>query len=481
MRASPRGHCPRNPQARRAGGLPCGALRSNVLSCAPAHNGAVAEADVEVTDELVEALDEVIRDRSIVSLYQPICDISNPELPREDYPIVAYEALARGPVGSPLQYPDKLFGTARAAGRLAELDWVCRAAAVHGAMEAGLAAPFTLFCNMEPEAIDSAPPFDLRDVWERAKQEVRVMTEITERAMTLRPAELLSTAGGIRDLGWGIALDDVGAEPASLALMPFLDPDVIKLDLRVIQDTPTEDLAEVVNAVNAEAERSHLTILSEGIETEEHERTSLAFGATLGQGWLYRKPAPLPSPLPEPTRQVQLLGRKLGARLARVSRIVGTIQSIRTGNKPILHSMSKHLETQARSLGETCVVLAMFEDAQFFSGATRARYEDLARATSFVGVIAPGIDSEPAPGVRSANIDANDELFDQWGVCVIAPHFAAAFIARPFGDRNLPDHQRQYDFALPYTRENVIERARNMMSKTTRHVPTEPLGAAPAL
>src|SRR4051794_33439428 len=398
------------------------------------HNDAVADEEFEVTDELVEALDEVIRERSIVSQYQPIYDISNPELPREDYPIVAYEALARGPEGSPLQYPDKLFGTARAAGRLAELDWICRAAAVQGAMDAGLTAPFTLFCNMEPEAIDSAPPFDLRDVWERAKQEVRVMTEITERAMTVRPAELLSTAGGIRDAGWGIALDDVGAEPASLALMPFLDPDVLKLDLRLIQDSPTEGLAEVINAVNAEAERSHLTILAEGLETIEHERTSQAFGATLGQGWLYGKPAPLPAPLPEATKQVQLLGRKLGARQARVSRIVGTVQSIRRGSKPILHSMSKHLETQARTLGETAVVLAIFEDAQFFQGATRARFEELAVANSFVGVIGPGMSPEPAPGVRGANIDANDELYDQWGIAVIAPHFAAAFVARPFGD-----------------------------------------------
>jgi hypothetical protein len=347
-------------------------------------------------------------------------------------------------------------------------------------MEGGLTAPYTLFCNMEPEAIDSPPPFDLRDVWERAKQEVRVMTEITERAMTVRPAELLSTAGGIRDAGWGIALDDVGAEPASLALMPFLDPDVIKLDLRLIQDTPTEDLAEVVNAVNAEAERSNLTILSEGIETEEHERTSLAFGATLGQGWLYGKPGPLPSPLPEPTRQVQLLGRKLGARQARVSRIVGTMQSIRQGNKPILHSMSKHLETQARSLGETAVVLAIFEDVQFFAGATKARYEKLADETSFVGVMGPGMPPEPAPGVRGANIDGNDELFDQWGIAVISPHFAAAFVARPVrgSDRNVADIDRQYDFALTYNREFVVETARNMMSKITPHVSDAALGAA---
>src|SRR4051795_10782987 len=370
-----------------------------------AHNGRVAEEEFEVTDDLVDALDEVIRERSVVSLYQPIFDISGGPLPLDQYPVVAYEALARGPKGSLVEFPDRLFGTARATGRLGELDWICRVAAVQGAMDAGLKAPYTLFCNMEPEAIDAPPPFDLRDTWERAKSEVRVMTEITERAMTVRPAELLSTAGGIRDAGWGIALDDVGAEPASLALMPFLDPDVIKLDLRLIQDTPNEELAEVINAVNAEAERSNLTILSEGIETEEHERTSLAFGATLGQGWLYGKPAPLPSPLPEATKQVQLLGRRLGARQARVSKIIGVPGSIRHGNKPILHSMSRHLETQARSLGETAVLLAIFEDAQFFSGATKARYEELAREIAFVGVMGPGMPPVPGEGVRGANID----------------------------------------------------------------------------
>ena len=433
-----------------------------------------------VDQDMVAALDEIIREHAVVCLYQPIVDISVRDIPREEFPVVAYEALARGPKGSPLESPDKLFDTARATGRLAELDWLCRVAAVLGAMDAGLKAPFTLFCNMEAETIDSPPPFGLRDTWERAKQNLRVMTEITERAMTVRPAELLSTAGGIREAGWGIALDDVGAEPASLALMPFLDPDVIKLDLRLIQDTPTEDLAEVVNAVNAEAERSNLTILCEGIETEEHERTALAFGAMLGQGWLYGKPGPLPSEMPEPTKQVQLLGRKLGARLARVSRIVGTMQSIRRGTKPILHSMSKHLETQARSLGETAVVLAIFEDAQFFRGATRARYEVLAKETSFVGVIGPGISPEPAPGVRGANIDANDELFDQWGIAVISPHFAAAFVARPArgADRNVPDAQRQFDFALTYNREYVVETARNMMSKITPYVSAAHLGAA---
>jgi hypothetical protein len=87
----------------------------------------------------------------------------------------------------------------------------------------------------------------------------------------------------------------------------------------------------------------------------------------------------------------------------------------------------------------------------------------------------------PGEGVRGANIDANDELFDEWGIAVVAPHFAAAFIARPSGNRNVPDTQRTYDFALTYNRDNVIETARNMMSKITPHVPTATLGAAPAI
>ncbi len=47
-------------------------------------------------------------------------------------------------------------------------------------------------------------------------------------------------------------------------------------------------------AVNAEAERSGAIVLAEGIETAQHLRTARAFGATLGQGWLFGRPGPLP-------------------------------------------------------------------------------------------------------------------------------------------------------------------------------------------
>src|ERR1700761_6484302 len=76
--------------------------------------------------------------------------------------------------------------------------------------------------------------------------------------------------------------------------MPFLAPDVIKLDRGLTQDlVPPSVGARVINAVRAEAERSGATILAEGIETERHLERALAMGAKLGQGWLFGRPGPL--------------------------------------------------------------------------------------------------------------------------------------------------------------------------------------------
>jgi len=49
-----------------------------------------------------------------------------------------------------------------------------------------------------------------------------VVVEFTERALGADPAVLLDSVDRVRRLGWGVALDDVGAEPASLAFMSLL-------------------------------------------------------------------------------------------------------------------------------------------------------------------------------------------------------------------------------------------------------------------
>ena len=123
-----------------------------------------------------------------------------------------------------------------------------------------------------------------------------MLLEITERALTDRPAELIREVAEHRAAGRGIALDDVGADVRSLAVLPLVEPDVIKLDLRLVQDRPSTDKAAIVSAVAAEHERTGVAVLAEGIETEEQLAVALALGATMGQGWLWGRPGALPEP-----------------------------------------------------------------------------------------------------------------------------------------------------------------------------------------
>lgn len=51
----------------------------------------------------------------------------------------------------------------------------------------GLVAPFTLFVNVEPEILDAAPLTDLLAICDAAPGELRVVLEITERALATRP------------------------------------------------------------------------------------------------------------------------------------------------------------------------------------------------------------------------------------------------------------------------------------------------------
>ena len=66
--------------------------------------------------------------------FQPIVELATRR-------VVGWEALARGPRGSELEPPDKLFAAARAAGRLDELDWLCQRQALRAAIAAGVRAP----------------------------------------------------------------------------------------------------------------------------------------------------------------------------------------------------------------------------------------------------------------------------------------------------------------------------------------------------
>lgn len=406
-----------------------------------------------------QSVREVLAQGAVRSVYQPIVHLATGA-------VVGYEALARGPQGSPLERPDRLFEAARSEGLLPELDWACRLAALEGALAAGLRPPSTLFLNVEPETLGAPPPPGAASILERARSQLRVVVEVTERSLTARPAELLDALASVAERGWGIAVDDVGADPRSLALMPFLAPSVIKLDLRLVQEQPGAVVAEVVNAVNAEAERSGSVILAEGIETEEHLQMAFSLGAELGQGWLFGRPAPLAPAPPCAGLTVPIVSGARRSKGRTPLDVVSGVRSTRAATKRLLLAISFHLERQAAGLGGTAVVISTFQDDSRFTPLTRQRYARLAESAAFVGALGAGMPIEPVRGVRGASLDEAERLRGEWDVAVIAPHFAAALVARDLGDDG-PEHDRRFDYVLTYDRDLVVDVAASLMAFVT--------------
>jgi EAL domain-containing protein (putative c-di-GMP-specific phosphodiesterase class I)/DICT domain-containing protein len=401
---------------------------------------------------------DVLRDGAITSVFQPIVDL-------DSGCVVAYEALARGPQGA-LANPHALFAAARGAGLLAELDEACRAAAFTGASEQGLLAPLTVFVNVEPEVLDTAPVEDLLAIADAAPGELRVVLEITERALAARPAELLRTVERVRDLGWGVALDDVGAEPASLAFMPLLRPDVVKLDLGLVQQRPTPAIAEIMNAVNAYAERTGALVLAEGIETERHLAAARALGATLGQGWLFGRPTTTPDARPpgQPLRLPSRVSPQPSRTTTSPFACLPADVVLRRSSKRLLVELSKQLEREAMRLGASCVVASTFQAARHFTPSTARRYRDLVERTGFVCALGEDLPEEPVPGLRGASLAADDPVLGEWDVVVVGPHFSAALLARDLGDAG-PEPERTFEYALTYRRDAVVRAAQALLSR----------------
>lgn len=408
------------------------------------------------TRHAAAGIDDVLRTGAVRSVYQPIVELRNGRT-------VGYEALARGLPGSALESPVDLFGAAQDARRLAELDRLCSTRAIEGAagvLPIGLA----LFVNVEPAAVTLPVPADPPD---GIAAPMQVVIELTERALTDRPAELLALVGEIRARGWRVALDDVGADPRSLALMPLLRPDVVKLDLALVQQRPTLDIAEIVAAVSAYAEHSGAVVLAEGIETTEHLAVARSMGARWGQGWFFGRPGPLPGtpvapgPLPPPVGPAAA-SRDRFQRSPFEAATAGC--EVLQSTKPLLIQMSKLLEHRALALGSTAVVLSTFQHARYFTALTAIRYERLSASLALVAAIGEDMPDVPAVGVRGGRLSADDPVRQEWDIAVVSPHLTAALVARDLGDTG-PDAQRRFDYVLTYDRARATAVARALMAR----------------
>jgi EAL domain-containing protein (putative c-di-GMP-specific phosphodiesterase class I) len=394
-------------------------------------------------------------DPRLQMVFQPVVDLYTSK-------VAGFEALARWS-DRPELGADAVFAEAAAAGLRSELDWRCRLRAIEAALAVGLPRPLGLFVNVEVATLDEPTPVEARAVLHEADRRLRLIYELTERDLLSRPTELLDYIARVRAMGHGIALDDVGISAGSIAMLPFIAPDVIKLDRSLVQATPGPDEVATVAAVMAHAERTGAALIAEGIETPRHLRNALALGARFGQGWLLGRPGALTLPT-----ESTLLPFALAPPAPPVTpfALLAEAGATSVARKELLVTLSRHLEDQARSLAEPPVVLAAFQSAEHFGPGTAVRFAELACRCPLVVALGAGLPEEPARGVRGGDLAVVDPLRGEWALVVVGSHFAAALIARSLGDQRVESEQR-FRFAVTHDREIVIAAGRALLQRVS--------------
>ena len=228
----------------------------------------------------------------VTTVFQPIWGM--------DGELRACEALARFAPELGLGGPEEVFDIANQDGRSLELDRLCFRTALRGAY--GLATHVKLFVNVSPSAlIDQrfSVPNLASTVRAHGREPESIVIEITERADV--PIDVLyDRIKMLRDAGFQLAMDDVGAGNAGLERLRLVPVDWIKIDRSIVQAAPTNAVARgMMRALVAFAGEAGSTVITEGIETAEElevVRTVMEGGQSqraevLAQGFYLGRPA----------------------------------------------------------------------------------------------------------------------------------------------------------------------------------------------
>jgi EAL domain-containing protein (putative c-di-GMP-specific phosphodiesterase class I)/GGDEF domain-containing protein len=242
-----------------------------------------------VTEQL-STLANILAHGDITSLFQPIVSLSERR-------ILGYEALTRGPSNTALHSPINLLAAARHADRLNELEMVCRENACRRYSQLQLQGK--LFLNASPETLLDGTHKPGRTLELLQKYRIpadRVVIELTEQTPT-DDFELLDAAlHHYRDMGFSIALDDLGAGYSSLRMWSELRPDYVKIDRYFIDGIHRDAVKrEFVESIMKIARASRAQVIAEGIELSEELRVLSDMGIDLVQGYLLGRPEEAPA------------------------------------------------------------------------------------------------------------------------------------------------------------------------------------------
>jgi EAL domain-containing protein (putative c-di-GMP-specific phosphodiesterase class I) len=215
-----------------------------------------------------------------------------PILRASDHSVFGYEALLRTEEPSLIR-PDLVVDAAERLNALPRLGRRVRELASAAMQNAPPDA--TLFLNLHP--LDLADEALFEELAPLTQMAHRVVLEVTERAAIEEVDAVERRVSQLRERGFRIAVDDLGAGYAGLSSFALLEPEIVKLDVSLLRDIDQSPVKQkLVASMTALCKDMGFLVVAEGIETPAERDCVVALGCDLLQGFLFARPGrPFPT------------------------------------------------------------------------------------------------------------------------------------------------------------------------------------------
>ncbi|MDF2539092.1 MAG: diguanylate cyclase/phosphodiesterase [Herbinix sp.] len=235
-----------------------------------------------------DALEYIISNKLIKTVFQPIISL-------RDGSILGHEALSRITCDSEITNPEMLFAVAGEYNRMWDLELLCRTVALETAYKF-MIPPYNkrLFLNVNPNTMhdENFKKGFTREFLQQYKiVPNNVIFEITERNVITEMDSFLTAINHYRSQDYQIAIDDAGAGYSGLNLISDINPNFIKLDMKLIRGIDGDNLKyALVKGMVELSKTSNISLIAEGIETYEEFKTLIKLGVQYGQGYFIQRP-----------------------------------------------------------------------------------------------------------------------------------------------------------------------------------------------
>jgi diguanylate cyclase (GGDEF)-like protein len=236
-------------------------------------------------DRLKQAL---ARDEFIVAL-QPQHDMSNGMH-------TGFESLVRWKVGRRWIAPEALISVAEEAGLITQVSYqlIDKAMAIMARLKLLGLKPGTLAINvvaaqlLEPSFVENL----MRLLCNHGLEPSELEIEVTENVILDRSAESIARVlGKLHEKGMPIALDDFGMGYASLTHLKRFSLNKLKIDRSFVNGLMEQkDDHVIVRTIISLAHNLGLTVIAEGVETDQQYQELSKLGCDAAQGYLIGRP-----------------------------------------------------------------------------------------------------------------------------------------------------------------------------------------------